>query len=321
MPRHKLSHRLDINDEHTQRFLYFDLDHTGTTEDFHYIDLAACLSAINRRLYRQGRMYHVANVSVHDSAADLEIRFTTIPNNWTSARGWTMAYNAWRAQVADALENQPEGSPDVEGKWADFKVYMNNDHKDDVDKPKPVDCEGNALVMYAFGADNEWFYTQVQTRVDGTAYTNLNFVMCGAHNVANNGEIGVIKGLEDLWATQAYEPVDPAGFDESPILGMGLENKNEEILDAIMDENDQPPYSYLDMVGTTDNMPAPLTCRETSITTAENEMAMVGGFPVPLGLICVETKCGSSGNTVGICVELVPGKYQGVQSESYRHGK
>lgn len=303
---------------YTQRFLYFDLEHTGTTEDFHYIDIAACLSAMNRRLYRQGRMYHIANASVHDSSADVEVRFTTIPNTWTSARAWKLAYDAWRSQVREALDEMADEAPNPEGKWADFKVFMSNDHKDDVDKAKPQDCEGNDLVMYGAGTDNEWSYTNVQTRVDATAYENLNFVMCGAHNIATNGEIGVIKALEDIWAQQAYEPTLPAGFDESPILGMHIgTTSNEEVLDAIMDENDQPPYSYLDMVGTDDNLPKPLTARECSITTSHNEMAYVGGFPVPLGLLCVETKSGSDGNTVGVCLELVPGPYKGVASEGY----
>lgn len=299
-----------------QRFLYFDLDHTGTDEDFHYIDLAACLSAVNRRLYRQGRLYHVANVSVHDSQADCEVRFATAPNTWVTHKAWTSAFEAWKHQVAEELEDMPEGSPSPTGKWSDFKIYLSNDHKDDVDKAKPIDCEGNAVVMYGTGSDNEWSYTAVQTRVDGSAYSNLNFVMLGAHNLASNGEIGVIKALEDIWAQQAFEPTLPAGFDESPLLGMTMGNLNNEILDAIMDENDQPPYSYLDFPGTDDNLPHALTARETSITTTQNEMAHVGGFPVPCGLLCVETKSGTDGNTIGICLELVPGSYKGVQAEA-----
>lgn len=302
--------------DRAQRFLYFDLNHTGTGEDFHYIDLAACLSAVNRRLYRQGRMYHIANISVHDSQADCEVRFATAPNTWVTSKAWQTAYDAWRKQLDDALLDMPDDAPSVEGKWSDFKVYLNNDHKDDVDKVKPVDIEGNSVVMYGAGSDNEWMYTNVQTRVSGTSYTNLNFVLLGDHNIATNGEIGAIKALEDIWAQQAYDPTLPADFDESPLLGMTMENKNEEILDAIMDENDQPPYSYLDFPGTSDNLRYPLTARETSVTTTQNEMAMVGGFPAPCGLICVETKSSTDSNIIGICVEVVPGKYKGVHSEA-----
>lgn len=311
---------LSKDDRNTQRYLYFDLAHTGSTEDFHYIDLAACLSAVNRRLYRQCRMYHVANISVHDTLMDddgLEVRFTTAPNTWTTARAVRSAKKSWDEQIQNATEDLPDDAPEVQGKWADFKIYLSSVHKGDTtDRPKPIDCEGNEVQMYGTGSDNEWFYTAVQTRVSGTAYTNLNFVLLGGHNIANDGEIGVIKSLEDIWSQAAYDPLLPAAFDESPLLGMNPGPlKNEEILDAIMDENDQPPYSYLDMVGTDDNLPSPMTARETAITTAQNEMALVGGFPVPCGLLCVETKCGAN-NTVGILIELVPGTYKGVQSEA-----
>jgi len=309
--------QLSKDDRNTQRNLYFDLVHTGTDEDFHYIDLAACLSAVNRRLYRQCRQYHIANISVHDSAADLEIRFCTVPNTWTTHRALRTMKDAWEDQIQHAIEDLPEDAPPVVGKWADFKVYMSSDHIADVDKPKPLDCEQNAVQMYGAGSDNEWFYTAVQTRVSGVAYTNLNLVIMGAHDISNNGHIGVIKSLEDVWAQQAYDPTLPAGFDESPLLGMNPGPlKNEEVLDAIMDENDQPPYSYLDMVGTDDNLPKALVSRETTITSEEQEMALVGGFAVPAGLLLVETKSGTNNNTIGICIELVPGTYKGVQSEA-----
>ena len=301
------------------RFLYFDLNHTGTDEDFHYIDIAACLSAVNRRLYRQGRMYHVANVSIHDSDADCEVRFATAPNTWVTHKAWQNSFDAWREQIEGVLEEMPEQAPDPEGKWSDFKIYLNNNHKDDADKPKPIDVEGNNVLMYGTGSENEWFYTAVQTRVDETAYTNLNFVLLGNHNIASNGEIGVIKGLEDVWRYQSYDPELPPAFDESPIIGMstsGRSPKESEVLDAIMDENDQPPYAYNHFVGTNDNLRYPLTVREGSITTTQNEMTYLGGFPVPCGLLLVETKSGTDGNVIGVSIELAPGNYKGVASEA-----
>jgi len=304
-------------DPHTQRFMYFDLVHTGTSEDFHYIDLAACLSAMNRRLYRQGGLYHIANISIHDSDADAEVRFATAPNTWVTAKAWKTCYDAWKSQRASALLEMPADAPQVTGKWSDFKVYLNHDMIADVDKPKPHDIEGNNLIMYGYSSDNEWNYASVQTRSNGTVYNNLNFILMGNHDISTNGEIGIIKSLEDLWAYRSYDPDLPAAFDESPILGMGPSVQAEqEILDAIMDENDQPPYSYNDMVGSDDNLPAPIAVRETSITSTQNEMSMVGGFPVPLGLLCVETKC-SEANTIGILIEMVPGPYKGVQAEAY----
>jgi len=260
-------------------------------------------------------MYHVANVSVHDSQADCEIRFATLPNTWVTHKAWKAAFEAWKTQLSDNLEDLPEGAGST-GKWSDFKVYMNNDHKDDPDKLFPVDCEATSGSGVHVLNPGEWDYTDVQTRVSGTAYSNLNFVMAGAHNIANNGEIGVIKALEDLWPQDSYDPELSPAYDESPILGMTGNLKNEEVLDAIMDENDQPPYDYFNFVGCEDNLPSPLTVREGSITTTQNEMTYLGGFEVPLGLLCIETKSGTDGNIIGVSLELAPGPYKGLMSEA-----
>ena len=105
-----------------QRFLYFDLAHTGSSEDNHYIDLAACLSAINGRLYRQGRMYHVANATIHDTNGDAkQVKLSTIADTYTARTGWHMMFDAWKDQRARTLENS---SGQITGKWADFKVLM-----------------------------------------------------------------------------------------------------------------------------------------------------------------------------------------------------
>ena len=43
---------------------------------------------------------------------------------------------------------------------------------------------------------------------------------------------------------------------------------------------------------------------------------MVGGFEVPLGLICVETGASAGDNKIGLIIELAPGDYKGVSAES-----
>lgn len=113
--------------ELTQRFLYYDLTNqgTGSGADSHYIDLAAGLSAINRRLYRQGRQYHIANITVIDTSGDSKVRFATLPQVWTTNKAHTLMFDAWKDQRSRALENSPSK---VTGRWADFKVYMSQQH-------------------------------------------------------------------------------------------------------------------------------------------------------------------------------------------------
>ena len=115
--------------ELTQRYLYYELTN-GTTgassRDSHYIDLAAGLSALNRRLYRQGRQYHIANITVIDTSGDSKVRFATLPQVWTTSKAHKLMFDAWKDQRARALENAPSN---VTGRWADFKVYMSNQHR------------------------------------------------------------------------------------------------------------------------------------------------------------------------------------------------
>ena len=107
--------------EMTQRFLYYDLN-PGSSPDSVYLDLAAGLSALNRRLYRQGRNYHVANVSIIDSSGNLNsASFCTLPQTWTTHKGWNLMFDAWKDQRARTLENSPNY---VTGRWSDFKVWM-----------------------------------------------------------------------------------------------------------------------------------------------------------------------------------------------------
>jgi hypothetical protein len=120
------------NLELTQRYLYYDLTNTATDnqggryDDSHYIDLSLGLSAMNRRLYRQGRQYHIANITVIDTSGDSKVRFATLPQVWTTSKAHKLMFDAWKDQRARALENAPSN---VTGRWADFKVYMSNQHR------------------------------------------------------------------------------------------------------------------------------------------------------------------------------------------------
>lgn len=314
----------------THRFLYLDLVHNANAgEEFHYVDIARLLSLINRRLYRQGLVYHVANVSVHDSAADVEARFATIPNTWYARRAWFEMFKAWKKQRAQALDSNPPGVLQT-GKWSDFKVYMNQDHITDVDWPLPTDCEGDAATSA------EWNYADIHFVSGGTEYTNHCVKMMGEHDLGSSitgetsaddtsygGTVGAIHALNQLWTEPQEEPESSGGVTVSPILGMnmlsmGADNQLDDLLDDIMVEGDTAPYTTA-FPGRNSIMEAPWTVREIEIDgggDSGQKMGYVGGFPVPLGLLCVETKgngnYSSTANVIGICIELVPGTYQGV---------
>ncbi len=113
------------------RYLRYELTNSGTpgTETSHFIDLARDLSAINRRLYRQGRAYHVKRVSIVSSntiaapgASAGRVTVGVAPDSWTVRNAWRRGFNLWTRMNKDAMKST--GLNNIQGKFADFKVYV-----------------------------------------------------------------------------------------------------------------------------------------------------------------------------------------------------
>jgi len=303
---------------HTQRFLYYNLVHSGTNEDAHYIDLAKDLSAVNRRLYRQGRNYSISNISVHDSQGDARVIVSTAPNTWATHSAWQLTFDGWREQRAEVLkENEHLVSP----RWADFKVYLNKEHVYDSDWPKPHDDENNDITL------GEWDYSDLSFNRAGSRYDNFAVGLMGNHqyssitnettpeDISYDGYVSAIEALQEIRS-------QPATFDnDGQILnaitfGMAPPASIVDQIVEINKEGDEPPYS-LEIVGSNENPSSDTGAwpvRECHISSTYAPMAMMGPIPeVPCGLLQIETTSGSS-NTIGLLIELTPGSYKGVHA-------
>lgn len=319
--------------EPTSRFLYYQFDigrvESGSPATKVYIDLAAGLSAMNARLYRQGRMYHVANVTMHNADGKLKsVKLSTLPDTYTTQAAWHAMFDAWKDQRSRVLENSVG---QITGQWADFKVLFNKDHKSNA-WVLPTDSDNvpirGGTVNYT-GADtsqNEWAYSTVAyTDKDGVSHEGDHLGMLG--QTSTSGEyVSVIEELFNARASVMVEDpdVDPNVIKESVIFGMNPANmefgQNANLLQEIAEDNDIPPYNsqypigYDNPVGSHQGFPV----REMGITSTSVLTQTVGGFPVPLGLIEVEgiTTDGNA-NSIGLIFELVPGKYKGLHSEAF----
>lgn len=306
-----------------QRFLYYDLAHNGNGEDAHYIDIARDLSAMNHRLYRQGMTYHVANATVHDSQGNCRVLFSTAPNTWVVHEAWNAAFKAWKAQRAMVLE-QSDQSGVTTGMWSDFKVYLNKEHVTDGDWPEPIEDEQEEILMGA------WDYADISFNRDTVRYDNHAIGIMGAHAIGSSitdetslddtsydGYISMIEMLQEVRTvpTDVSQDVD---LDASVLLGMNLYAGGaiDDVIDTILDEGDNRPY-YSQLVGGTGN-PAEddgaFPARECHIASSYSPIAQVGGFPVPCGLMQIETTAGAD-NTIGLLLEIAPGPYKGVMAE------
>jgi hypothetical protein len=302
------------NLEMTQRFLYYNLKNQATSgEDSHYIDLAAGLSAVNRRLYRQGRQYHIANITVIDTSGDSKVRFCTLPQVWTTNKSHKLMFDAWKDQRARALENAPSN---VTGRWADFKVYMSNQHRtENIILPTFSDLQTIP--------GGEWEYSQIEYMDNaGLEVANQRLWMLGDHDVdvvAKTDGVGICKALQEMLAIPPESPVIP-NITKSIIMSMnpGTGTDNVEVLANIMDDNDLSPYDGSKVLGalSTAALTESLVTREVGWSSKGTASLPVMGFPVPLGLLEVRQD-DIEGNLIGVIIELVPGSYKGVHAEAF----
>ena len=119
-----------------------------------YVDLAAELSKVNRRLYRQGYVYAVESfqvvLPVGMKATDVaSFAVSAIPNTWVSQNAWTKGFRTWRDQVDGFADG---AGRNLKGKWSDFKIYMDDTHSSGTTNAV-IDLVGDA---YSTG---EWAYS------------------------------------------------------------------------------------------------------------------------------------------------------------------
>ena len=310
-----------IQNEEAHRFIRLDLDHfsdqindSGYFEDFHYIDLARELSAINSRLYQQGRTYHVANISVHDRQGGW-VKFCTLPNTWPVKQAWRKGFEKWLEMNHAHLDHDTLRNVAKNAKWVDFRTRFNADSVTDPDQPGFVDVEGKGINF------DEYSITKY-TSTDGASADEFTTHMMGGHTGSAGSYTSV--SLLEAYIETLNKPQAP---DANVSMAVGVWNNliesdeaSDDVAVDLRDDYDSPPYDHDcfpgGMKGALYNSPGPWSVRETDFL-APNRKVMVGGFEVPLGLICVETSREVTGqNIIGLIIEIVPGNYRGVSAES-----
>lgn len=306
------------------RTIRLDLEHNSTEanafgyfEDFHYVDISEQLSAMNSRLYRQGRMYSIANITVHDKQGDAYVKFCTVPNTWPMHRAWCKGFENWLNMNA---QTPTVGKAAAAGKYNDYRVYLNDDHRTDTDEPMFTDVEGGKI------RQSEHNYSRYFSS-DGGGNDEFTAHMMGEHT----GSAGAYTSVSLI---EAYEETlnQPITVFEEPDMATGVWNNlmevaqsNDDITDALADDYDGAPWDTNVFPGAKDgslsNAIAPWCARETHLASTTSPMSAVGGFDVPLGLLCIETATKASytenePNVIGLQIELVPGKYKGVHAPS-----
>ena len=279
-------------------------------ETSHFIDLAKDLSMVNRRLYRQGKDYHVKKITVVSSNTpngDNRVSASTIPSNWVSRMAWHRGFEVWKLMDKNASENI---SGRILGTWSDFKVYMTNDMRSG-NKPTPIDNGANAYLI------DEWRYTDYVSPDGTTSADSFQIYMLGNHNGSAGAwnAVSLVKSYGESRATVSPgDPNVPSVASDDPLVNIFDDGTQvDEVLNLMEASNDFPPYSIDNYPGGDLNGPKPAVVQDATIIDGR---ATLGGFNAICGLLELEIKSPLPGDVYSVLVEIAPGKYRGVHAEA-----
>ena len=293
------------------RYLRYELTNSATpgNETSHFIDLARDLSRVNRRLYRQGRDYHVKKITIVSSNTpngENRVSVGTIDTGWVSQMAWKRGFSVWN-RMNDEASKQLAG--DIDGTWADFKVHMSLDGRS-ATKLNPLDNGGNAYLP------GEWGYSIMVTPDGTTTDDEFNLHMLGDHLGAAGSRVsvGLIKSYGESRATvQTTDPNVPSTASADPLVNVfDYGTTIDDVIDNLELSNDAPPYDITDYPGGDLNAPKPIVVCDTTIVDGKTT---IGAFTARCGLLELETKSPLASDVYSVLVEIAPGNYRGIKAD------
>jgi len=288
---------------------------SGTT----YVDLAQDLSMVNRRLYKQGKVYAIAGITFgfapQGAAVIGALSASTAGDTWSVHNAHTKGEALWNQMNKLVLADNPS----IQGKWADFKVRLDDHHAANADV---VDGDGNAVL------DGEWDYSifvMPQHEVDPGTGLPLPADQFTSHLVGNDvaTSMGLVKAYASSRASvQEFAPEVPAAFSTSFFnLLTDSGSQEPELGDVVEDANDEPPYDFDNYPGGSTNSDAPWL-QQIAVASVGSPVGRVPGFQAECGLVKLvlgghtDTGAAAPLEDVIITFHLMPGNYQGVLAEN-----
>jgi len=301
--------------------MLFTWNHS-TLAPYQYVDIAQCLSIINRRMYRQGMNYAVGSVEVYCATAG-RLEVNIVPRTWVADNATTKAFENWKDQRAEVLKE----SPSLKAKWSDFKIFLDPAHATAgvAGNLTPVDSEGDP---YSLG---EWNASEFVIPVTGgsgglglaqevTMHIVGDHIPAGAFNNAVTSA-GLIKSYADSRSyVLAPDPVQPPGYNTNMYI---RESSHDEmaadIIQNVTNHNDNPPYDNDHYSGGDTNAPEPEFVDTAIISNYGDSSAfskgVIGSFIAPLGLLKFQGLSFDEDAVISVVVNLVPGNYKGILAE------
>lgn len=304
------------------RHLRYQMTNSGSanTEVSVFVDLAKDLSLVNRRLYRQGMHYYVKKVTVTSRNTDNGlVSVSAAPTSWVVSAAWKKAFNLWN-QMRKGHGGAPgSGLPRgvTPAKWADFKVYLSDDHRTGT-VATPVDNGNNAAV--ATNAD--WVHARFISPDGTTAADEFTAHLLGPHvgSVGAFTSVGIVLGYEESRRTVQQDETSSEINTDSWMINLFDDGTTlDEIADDLKEDGDYPPYQYNQYTGGATNMPKPLVQQMKSLVQsaagATNAPSItLGGIEAPCGILEFEIQSSVASDVFDVVIELAPGTHKGVKA-------
>lgn len=293
--------------------LRLSFEFSGNSTQF--IDIAAALSALNRKFVSQQAYFYVSKVELYNNE-DAFVDLHTLPDTWVTKNAYKRARAIYDVQNQRVMENTLTSG--VAPKYYDFKVYMNQLHRaTGITMPSLYTINSNHAPVIS----DEWQYSQIVTADDdGDAIQDADefyIHMLGDHvgSPANWGSVGAIKSYAESRVTVFATSPDSSQIDiTDPLMNVfdySSEEQVNDIVDNLLGHNDQPPYDFDGYNGELDES---MSQQARLVTTSTlGRVATAPGFCAPLGLICVDPQ--STATAFRVVITLAPGTYHGVYAE------
>jgi len=267
-------------------------------------------------MFRQMQTCHVVGGLVHDSNQDAFVRFATAPDTWMTRAAIRRAFRLWKKQRSMALSEAQAGV--TAGKYSDFKVFLNNAHG--AGTLKPHDSQSNQLPT------GEWDYTTLVSEdkdwSDPAILANGNMPsdkfelqIVGDSHIPGTGanqdkwsRVSLIKSWLDSRAQpDDDQPVVPATLSTDPLANLFDEvDANDDILDEINTEGDQPPYDEDSFFGMAASAGSSNNLQRMALahTSGSNPTVRFAGFSAICGLVQVKLTTSGAG-TVEVLMDVL----------------
>lgn len=317
--------------------LHYAIPRAGGTSS-NYISISNSVSRLNRRFYRQGLNWAVANMKVvllpkatpgpGVTSVGTEFYASTMPHTWSVANAWMKSFSLWKKQQDEAMANSD--SSERIARYRDFKISIDSYHVIGTELQPVSVGPGNAPFPGHIGLQignspllpsEEWEASQiVLPNLVGPGVTSERTLHMVGPDRLNS--LGMIKGYAE--SRDVPHTPDPVGPDISQSWMSEMFNVGNDLTEITTNaqfNNDELPYDQTAYPGGGNNF---INLETQGYVLNQSTVGVntynTGPFTAPCGLIRIDINGITTDETLGdytiITIDLVPGSHRGYLAET-----